>query len=561
MPPTLRTHVLAALLGAAILPVAGLSCPRPSCAVPIPRAFCQDPVFDVVVYGATSAGVVAAVTVARQGRTVVLVEAGIHPGGMSSEGLGATDIGNKKAIGGTAREFYRRIRRHYSENPNAWKWESREQFRGTGHDPADDAAWTFEPHAAELVFRQMLDEAGVPVRWSERLDLNGGVRKTGNRIESIRMESGLVLKARVFIDASFEGDLMALAGVSFHVGREANLVYGETLNGVQTAHAVKHQFTHPVDPWREPGNPASGTLPGVSADRPGPDGSGDQRVQAYCFRLCTTDVAENRIDWPKPAGYDPLRYELLLRNFEAGDHRVPWNPVRLPNRKTDSNNNFAVSTDYPGMNHDFPCGDWETRDRILAEHRDYQQGLMWTLANHPRVPPGVREHFRKWGLAADEFTDSGNWPRQFYVREARRMISELVMNENHCRGKLVVEDPVGLAAYTMDSHHVQRYVDSGGRARNEGDVQVGGFPPYPVAWRSIRPRESECSNLLVPVCLSASHIAWGSIRMEPVFMVLAESAGLAACLAIENETSVQNIEYDELRQRLHAAGQILEWNR
>jgi hypothetical protein len=276
--------------------------------------------------------------------------------------------------------------------------------------------------------------------------------------------------------------------------------------------------------------------------------------------MCTTDVPENRVDWPKPEGYDPLRYELLLRNCEAGDLRVPWSPAYMPNRKTDTNNNFAISTDNLGRNYDYPDGDYATRERIIGEHEDYQKGLMWTLANSARVPEALRKEFRTWGLANDEFTDNGNWPHQLYVREARRMVGGYVMTEHHCRWKEVAADPVGLAAYGMDSHHTRRYVNSDGHAWNEGDVQVGVAGPYPISYRSIVPKAAECTNLLVPVCLSATHIAYGSIRMEPVFMILGQSAATAAVQAIDDRRDVQTIDYDKLRQRLLADGQVLDWS-
>jgi hypothetical protein len=512
---------------------------------------------DVVVYGATSGGIVAAIQAKAMGRSVVVVEPGRHLGGLTAGGLGATDIGNKGAIGGLSREFYRRVGRHYAD-PAAWTRERAADYENRRRAPGEREMWTFEPHVAERVYRDWLAEAGVEVVTGERLDLDGGVAVADGAIRSIRMESGRTFSGRVFIDATYEGDLLAEAGVAFHVGREANAAYGETLNGIQMARAVKHQFTHDVDPFVVPGDPASGLLPLISPDPVGGDGEGDHRVQAYCFRMCTTDVAENRGDWPKPAGYDERTYEVLLRNFEAGDHRVPWNPVLMPNRKTDTNNNFAISSDFLGANGDYPCGDHATRERIVAAHRDYQQGLMWTLANHPRVPEEVREHFRRWGPAKDEFVATGNWPHQLYVREARRMVSDVVMTQHHCQRREVVDDPVGLGAYNMDSHNVRRLVTPEGKLRNEGDIQIG-VAPYRISWRSIRPRREECTNLLVPVCLSASHIAYGSIRMEPVFMVLGQSAATAAALAIEADVPVQDVPYERLRERLLADGQVLDW--
>jgi len=514
--------------------------------------------YDLIVYGGTSGGVIAAVKAARMGKAVLLIEPGRHLGGLSAGGLGATDIGNKKAIGGMAMDFYTRIYLYYTRD-DAWQQERREDYEhGKAWDP-EKMWWMFEPHVAESIFQDLVREAGVPVLYEERLDLNRGVQKEGNRITRIRVESGREFRAKMFIDATYEGDLMAKAGVSYTVGREANSQYGETFNGVQTANAVKHQFLHPVDPYRVPGDPSSGLLPGVHGEGPGEEGGGDHRVQAYNYRTCLTDVPGNRIPFEKPKGYDPLRYELLLRYFEAGFDTIPWHSRPMPNRKTDTNNNHAFSTDNIGENYLYPDGDYKTRQAILRDHELYQKGLYWTLANHPRVPEHIRAEVSRWGLSRDEFTGNGNWPHQIYVREARRMVSDYVMTEKNCRGERVAPDPIGLGAYQMDSHNTQRYVNAEGHARNEGDIQYGRFSPYPISYRSIIPKESECSNLLVPVCLSATHIAFGSIRMEPVFMVLGQSAATAACLAMDEGVSVQQLDYEPLRQRLLADRQILEW--
>jgi hypothetical protein len=514
---------------------------------------------DIVVYGGTSSGIVAALQAKRDGKSVVLIEPSKHMGGLTTGGLGATDIGNKVVIGGIARDFYRRVWKHY-QSDDVWKHETRDAYnvRNARFNPADDTMWTFEPHVASLVYRQMLAEAGITPILNERLNRTNGVRKNGPRITSITTESGHTFTGRAFIDATYEGDLMAAAGVRYHVGRESNETYGETLNGVQPKLNVKsHRFTHLVDPYIKPGDPMSGLLWGVQAKSLPPDGSGDRAVQAYCYRLCTTDVPENRRPWPKPADYDESRFELLLRNFEAGDHRVPWHPIWMPNRKTDTNNNYAFSTDYIGGNYDYPDADYATREKIIADHVSYQQGLMWTLANHARVPAKIREQFQRLGLAKDEFIDNDNWPTQLYVREARRMIGPYVMTEHNCRGKQVAEDSVGMGAYTMDSHNCLRYVTPEGSVQNEGDVQVGGFKPYPISYRSIVPKAEECSNLLVPVCLSSSHISYGSIRMEPVFMILGQSAATAATIAIDANASVQDIDYETLQAKLLADGQVL----
>jgi hypothetical protein len=350
---------------------------------------------------------------------------------------------------------------------------------------------------------------------------------------------------------------MAKAGVSYIVGREANRTYGETLNGVQTKKSTGHNLVAGVDPYRRAGDPASGLLPGIDPAGPGEEGEGDHRVQAYCFRLCLTDHPDNRIPFEKPEGYDETDYELLLRNFEAGQKGIPWINSSMPNRKTDINNRTGFSTDFIGQNYAYPNGDYATRAAIAARHRRYQQGLMWTLANHPRVPAAVRAEVTRWGLCKDEFVRSGGWPDQLYVREARRMVGAYVMTQHNCEGQAKADDAIGLAAYTMDSHNTQRYVDGHGFVRNEGNVEVGGFPPYPISYRSITPRASECSNLLVSVCLSASHIAYGSIRMEPVFMVLGQSAATAAVLAIEDGVPVQALKYARLGPRLAADQQVL----
>ena len=322
---------------------------------------------------------------------------------------------------------------------------------------------------------------------------------------------------------------------------------------------MHHQFRFDVDPYRVPGDPASGLLPGVHAGGPGADGEGDRRVQAYNFRVCLTDVPANRVPFARPEGYDELRYELLLRYFEAGFREVPWSSAPMPNRKTDTNNNHGFSTDHIGANYAYPEASYAERAAIVRDHREYQQGFLWTLANHPRVPEEVRSEAARWGLARDEFAGNGNWPHQLYVREARRMVSDYVMTQADCEGARVAPDSIGLGSYTMDSHNVQRYVDAGGSARNEGDVQVRVPAPYPISYRSIVPARGECTNLLVPVCLSASHIAFGSIRMEPVFLVLGESAGLAARLAIGGDRDLQALDYAELRPSLEEAGQVLSW--
>lgn len=514
---------------------------------------------DIVIYGATSAGVAAGLQAVRMNKSVLIIEPGQRVGGLTTGGLGQTDIGNKAAIGGISREFYQRIKRHYEDLSN-WKWQKPEEYKSgeqSRTQSGEDAMWTFEPSAALQVFNYMLNEANLAVVYEERLNRTSGVKMDGARILSITMESGKTFCGKMFIDATYEGDLMASAGVSFHVGRESASVYGETLNGVQTHEARYHQFREGVDPYLVKGAPASGLLPGIDPDGPGKERDGDHRVQAYCFRMCLTDHPKNRLPFHKPKGYNEKDYELLFRNFEAGETRVPWGDSHMPNCKTDTNNCFGFSTDFIGQNYRYPEASYAEREEIIGKHLKYQQGLMWTLAHHPRVPEPIRNEVSRRGMCKDEFTENQGWQAQLYIREARRMVSDYVMTQHHCQGQIVAQDPVGLAAYTMDSHHVQRHVDAQGCVRNEGDVEVGNFLPYPISFRSIVPRQSECGNLLVPVCLSASHMAFGSIRMEPVFMVLGQSAATAAAIAIDGSSSVQEIEHSKLKDRMQADKQKL----
>ncbi|MDF9833468.1 hypothetical protein M2103_001692 [Ereboglobus sp. PH5-5] len=518
---------------------------------------------DIVIYGDNSAAVAAAVQARRMGKSVVIVGHSSRVGGLTTGGLGQTDIGNRHVIGGISREFYRAVRDHY-QKPEAWKWQNPEELRASKNRTEADVWWIFEPHVALDIYNGWLARDGIEYVKNARLDRSkNGIVKNGARIIAIRDEAGREYRGKVFIDATYEGDLMALAGITYTVGREANSLYGETLNGVQTAMDKWHQFFPGVDPYVRKGDPASGLLPFIDPTGPGVEGSGDKRVQAYCYRMCLTDHPENRIPFIKPDGYREDWYELLFRNIEAAPDLATvkkwiWINSPMPNRKTDTNNRGGFSTDFIGQNYDYPEADYATREQIARSHLLYQQGLMWSLAYHPRVPAEIREFVSRWGMTKDEFTEGGGWQGQLYVREARRMVSDLVMTQHHCQGRETVSDSIGMAAYTMDSHHVQRYVDKNGHVRNEGDVQVGKFPPYPVGYRSIVPRESECSNLIVPVCMSASHIAYGSIRMEPVFMVFGQSAATAAALAIEDNVSLQKVDYKKLRARLLKDGQILE---
>ncbi|MDT8302531.1 MAG: FAD-dependent oxidoreductase [Sedimentisphaerales bacterium] len=511
--------------------------------------------YDIVIYGGTSSAVAAAVQAKRMGKTTVIVCPEKHLGGLTAGGLGWTDSGRKEAVGGLAREFYQRMKKHY-DKPQSWIYQKPEEY--SRYRPSDDAMWVFEPHVAEQRFEELVAEYKIPVYRNQWLNRKSGVKKDGQRIVSISMLNGNTYRGRIFIDATYEGDLMAAAGVSYHVGREGNEVYGETLNGVQTRNAVSHQFEKPVDPYIKPGNPDSGLLPLIHSGSPGIEGSGDNRIQAYNFRMCLTKVPENRVPFPKPDNYDPMQYELLARYLDKGWRAIFAKFDPAPNNKTDTNNHGAFSTDNIGMNYDYPEATYKRRKEIIKEHEDYQKGLMWFLAYDPRVPVDVRNKMSQWGLAKDEFKDNGHWPHQIYVRESRRMIGDFVMTELHLRKKKPTPKPIGMGSYNMDSHNVQRYVDENGLARNEGDIQVNPGGPYPISYEAIIPKASECTNLLVPVCVSSSHIAYGSIRMEPVFMVLGQSAATAATFAIDDNIEVQNVSYSKLRSRLLEDGQVLK---
>ncbi len=515
----------------------------------------QPQTYDVVIYGSTSAAVSAAVQVKRMERTVAIVCPDTHLGGLSSGGLGWTDSGRKEAIGGISREFYSRIKKHY-DNPEVWTFQKPEDY--SRYRPEDDAMWVFEPHVAEQVFEEFVKEHNIPVYRNEWLNRKDGVQKDGTQIKSITMLSGRTYNGSIFIDATYEGDLMAAAGVSYHVGRESNEKYGETLNGVQTRNAVSHQFEKPVDPYINPGDPDSGLLSRIHGDGPGKEGQGDKCIQAYNFRMCLTQAAANRIPFPKPDNYDSMQYELLARYLDQGWRDIFNKFDPAPNNKTDTNNHGAFSTDNIGMNYDYPEADYQRRKEIIKEHEDYQKGLMWFLAYDARVPADVREKMNQWGLSKDEFKDNSHWPHQIYVREARRMVSDFAITELHLRRIKPTPKPIGMGSYNMDSHNVQRYVDNDGHARNEGDIQINPGGPYPISYDAIVPISDQCTNLLVPVCVSSSHIAYGSIRMEPVFMILGQSAAAAAILSIENDTNVQDVDYSELRIQLLADGQILE---
>jgi hypothetical protein len=490
---------------------------------------------DVCIYGGNAAGVVAALQLAREGKSTLVLEPGGHLGGLTAGGLSLTDWGKKDAVGGIAREFYRALGAHYGV----------------------DEEWRFEPHVAEGVLSRWVEENGIPVHFRQFLS---SIEMDGKRITSLTTESGLKVRAKYFLDCSYEGDLMARAVCSHHIGRESNTDYDETLNGVQVH--PKHQFEFPVDPYVIEGDAASGLLPGIDPTGLLPIGSGDHRIQAYNFRLCLTRKEENRIPWGKPDDYDARNYELLVRYLAAGGVEETYGKYdKLRGEKVDKNNHGAVSTDFIGQNWEYPRADYATREKIFQAHVNWQRGLFWFLSSDERVPQDAREWVNGWGLCRDEFVETGGWSHQLYIRESRRLVSDYVATENDCLRRRAPEDSVGLGAYQMDSHNCRRFVqieNGAARVLNEGDVQVPPTGPYPISYRSIIPHAGECENLAVPVCMAASHIAYGSIRMEPVFMILGQSAALSVALALdEKSTPLQSVSYARLRPLLEKAGQVL----
>ncbi len=503
---------------------------------------------DVVVYGDSSGAVIAAITAKREGRSVIWINPTSFAGGMSASGLGATDfLGYRSTFGGIASEFYDGVAKAYSKN----------------------YVRSFEPHVGRRVFEQMIAAAGVTVIYNEQLDRTSGrgVAMAGQRITAITTLSGKTYRGRMFIDATYVGDLMAAAGVSYTVGREPESQYGEDLAGVRrgdTSPRVhygqgdKDHFVTEVDPYIQPGDATSGLLPHIFRVDGIKNGQGDRKIQAYNYRVCLTTDPANRLPIEKPSGYREIDHELLLRNFDAGDTRLPALIEPLADgKKVDWNNMHAVGTDLPGANWDYPEASYERRREIEREHETYIRGFLWTMANHPRVPEDIRLRTSAYGLPKDEFTDNGGWPWMIYIREARRMVSDYVVTQHDCSGDRRAADPIGLGSFGMDSHVVQHFVTENGKAQNDGVIWRTPPKPYGISYRSIIPRKGECENLFSPICLSASHVAHGSIRMEPVFMALSQSAAIASGLAIDSRVSVQDVSYAALLERLEAAKQIV----
>lgn len=481
--------------------------------------------YDVCVYGGTASGVIAAYSAARSGASVILVGPDVTLGGMTTGGLGLTDIGNKQAVTGVSRQFYRRLGDHYGKLEQ----------------------WVFEPHVAEEILEGYIGEANVPV--VRRAPLESVVVK-GGRILSIVCD-GREFKAKQYIDCSYEGDLMAAAGISYKVGREDNSEYGETYDGFQLMNG--HQFPDGIDPFKEPGNPESGLLWGITDAKRKADGTGDNCVQAYNYRICLTNDPDNMIPIEKPENYDPSMFDLLVRVMEHYPERLRLNEwfiwSLMPGHKTDINNGGPFCTDMIGMNHSYPEASWEERNGILKAHKDYTLSLLYFYGHDERVPQTLREQMLQWGLPKDEYPRTGHWTHQLYVREARRLVGEYVATQADCEALKTVDDGIAMAAYGMDSHNCERIVvekDGKLMVKNEGNVEISGGLPYPVSYRSLTPKREECTNLLVPVCLSASHIAYGSIRMEPVFMATGQAAGMAAAMA--GDGAVQDVDVAELQR-------------
>lgn len=500
---------------------------------------------DVVVYGGTAAGVMAAVQAKRMGRSVLLVAPEKHVGGIIVDGLGSNDINNHwfrndYAVGGLAAEYYLRVGRKYGISGPVYQYES---------------------HIGEAVFADLLREAGVTVHVGQRLrePLRTAVEwDQGKRsLRAITTESGQRFEGRLFLDTTMEGDLLAAAGVETTVGREANAKYGETKNGIraETTHA---QFPVRVDPYRIPGDPKSGLIPTIQDEPFGTPGAGDNNIQAFCFRLCLTKDPSNRLPIPKPANFDRAQYEIYFRYVQAGGKL--WTPsARLPNGKTDLGSWHDLSANLYGMNREWPNGSYQTRERILRQHREFTQGLLWLLANDPEVPAATRAAWQEWGLPKDEFTDNGGWPRQLYVRDGRRMVSDYVLTEHHTRrvNPTPVADPVAVAFWPTDTHSVRRLVKDGA-AYNEGFVfDDNNWGPFGISYRALIPRQTEATNLLTATCPSSSHVAYGAIRLEQTFMSLGQAAGTAAALAVSQGVAIQSVDYAALRERLLADGQVL----
>jgi hypothetical protein len=496
--------------------------------------------FDVVVYGATASGVMAAIAAAQHGMSVALIEPGNHVGGMLSGGLSNSDVDNQQAlIGGLAHSFFVSAGQYYRQ----------------------PLAWAFEPHVAEAILRKMLADARVQTFFRCRLS---SAEKNGPQLVLIRMESGMVFSAKVFIDSSYEGDLMKAAGVSYVVGREGRAKYGESLAGRQDLLPGHHQFKFAVSADTATG----GLLPLiVPEEKVARTGEGDGRFQSYCFRLCLTDGPENRLPIEQPAGYDPGRYELARRYLQSAKGALSLGDflgiIRIPNGKFDVNSTGPVSTDLLGANWEYPEADYARRQQIWNEHLSWAQGLVYFLGNDAGVPENIRSRMRTMGLPKDEFSDTGHWPYQLYVREGRRMLGEYVITQHDLQEYREKYDSIGMAGYNIDireiewlAHKVYLYPNAIDQVFTEGYLSMP-VQPWQIPYRALLPRQQECSNLLVTACIAASTVAYSSFRMEANYMIAGQSAGTAAALAIASRRMLHQVDLSILQQTLRHDKQIL----
>ncbi|HKT12060.1 MAG TPA: FAD-dependent oxidoreductase [Terriglobia bacterium] len=505
--------------------------------------------FDVVIYGATASGVLAAVAAAKEGARVALLEPGRHLGGMVSGGLSRTDMERQEnLIGGLAGEFFTRVGRHYNRPWSAASTNS------------DD--WTFEPHVAEDIFKNWIKETGPVVHFGHRVE---AVEKRGNHIASLKTGSGTEFSAKVFIDASYEGDLMARAGVSYAVGREGRDEFGESHAGVRlTGMFDDEQIQVPVPAYDN----QQRLLPLMNHTEPGAVGSADHKIQEYNFRVCLTTRKSNQVPFTPPPGYDPGQYilpALIWKGMHERGMKPDFPGERLPNDKFDFNTPWGgVGLNYTGMSWDYPDADYKKRQEIWDAHLNYVKGFFYFLANDPSVPQPWRDEINKYGLPKDEFADTGHWSNQLYIREGRRMRGEYVQRQSDLMENRTKYDSIGMGGYNIDILNVERVpalitvfpVGTKYIAMNEGYMSIP-VEAYQIPYRALLPLYSECSNLLVPVCMSATHVAYGSHRLEPQYMLMGHAAGVAAAMAAKSGTAVQKVDIKALQSKLRSQGQIL----
>ena len=495
--------------------------------------------YDVVVYGATAGGTIAAIAAAEEGAAVLLIEPGRHVGGMVTGGLSHNDYGDRSVIGGMALEFYKKVADHYKAPLYYW--------RGP------------EPHVGERIFLDWLEAAGVEIRFGNRVE---EVVTRDHRIESIGLTGGDRISGRVFIDATYEGDLMARAGVSYAVGREGVRDFGESWAGRRAIMPDGHQMLPRVSSFDEKGD----LLPLIHPEPMVAEGEADAGIQGYGFRLIVTDEPSNRVSFPVPDLYDPADYALVARYYQvhpgAGNMVHLW--PTLPGGKSDMNSSGPISTNVVnGLNWEYPDAEYNRRDEIWQKMKDYTLGLLYFLSYDPAVPERIRKETQEIGLCRDEFTDNGHWPHQLYIRVARRMIGEYFMTQHDLETDTVKYDAIGMGSYNIDVRHVQRtfvpvsrFPELHYEVYNEGYISIP-VAPYEIPYRALLPSYGECRNLIVPVCISASHVAYASVRMEPQYMIMGHAAGIAAAMAAREGREVHLVDIARLQEKLAAGNQVL----